>query len=205
MFAARIVAGTLDDAGVVDLPNVYVLDSNGIPVAPGGVLSDEAEYEYVKDADTADIDYIRASLLFEPNDTFDALLTYAAQQDKGRRPHANRLRAMMAGGDPYGDYQNGSISASPASAKSFSLSRNELRPGLALVSSTSGQANHDGSSTSENTGFYAKLAGWARFTTTTPGPWLRGACYDNQAHPGTAPRVQGRRAIRLGARRFLPG
>ena len=32
-FAIRLNAGMIDNDGVVDYPNVYVLDANGVPVA----------------------------------------------------------------------------------------------------------------------------------------------------------------------------
>ncbi len=182
MFAARIVAGYLDDAGVIDLPNVYVVDGNDIPVAPDGVLSDTAEYQYVKDADSAQIDYIRASLLFQPNDTFDALLTYAHQRDEvdGRM---QPTPGSDGWGDPYGKYQNGSVQREPSERKvdMASLEMSYDMGFATLVSSTSTYKT-DGSSTSENTGFYAQLGWLGAFYYNYPRPMASAVrTYDNKA------------------------
>lgn len=181
-FAARIVAGYIDDAGVIDLPNVYVVDDNDIPVAPDGPLADTAVYEYVKDADSAQISYIRASLLFQPNDRFDALLTYAHQRDEvdGRM---QPTPGNDGWGDPYGRYQNGSIQREPSERK-VNMASLEMSYDLGfatLVSSTSTYKT-DGSSTSENTGFYAQ-AGWlGAFYYNYPRPMASAVrTFDNKA------------------------
>jgi len=62
-FAARLVAGHLDYAGIFDLPNAYILDDQGFPVAPDGILSETAVYEHIEDVDTVKITYARVSLL----------------------------------------------------------------------------------------------------------------------------------------------
>ncbi len=197
MFAARIVAGYLDDAGVVDLPNVYVVDSNDIPVAPDGPLSDTAVYQYVKDADSAQIDYIRASLLFQPNDKFDALLTYAHQRDEvdGRM---QPTPGSDGWGDPYGKYQNGSIQREPSerTVNLGSLEMNYEMGFASLVSSTS-YYQTDGSSTSENTGFYAQLGWLGAFYYNYPRPMASAVrTYDNSAF------VQELRLVSNGGEKF---
>lgn len=161
-FAARIVAGTIDYAGIMDLPNAYVLDSQGYPVAPDGILADTAQYEHIKDVDTIDIDYARVSLLWQPNDKFDALLTWSHQEDEsgGRMMPTNGSDGW---GDPYGKYETGSIQREPSSREIDVLALEMSYDfGFAtLVSSTSGY-DHSGDSTSENTGFSAKQ-GWLSF------------------------------------------
>ncbi len=195
--AARIVAGYLDDAGVIDLPNVYVVDGNDIPVAPDGVLSDTAEYKYVKDADSAKIDYIRASLLFQPNDEFDALLTYAHQRDKvdGRM---QPTPGNDGWGDPYGKYQNGSVQREPGerTVNLGSLEMNYDMGFASLVSSTS-YYQTDGSSTSENTGFYAQQGWLGAFYYNYPRPMASAVrSYDNSAF------VQELRLVSKGGEKF---
>jgi len=197
MFALRIVAGYLDDAGVVDLPNVYVVDDNNIPVAPDGVLSDTAKYQYIKDADSATIDYVRAALLFEPNDSFDALLTFAYQRDKAD----GRMQPTPGNdgwGDPYGKYQNGSIQREPSerTVDLLSLEMNFDLGFASLVSSTS-VYKHDGSSTSENTGFYAQLGWLGAFYYNYPRPMASAVrTFDNKAF------VQELRLVSKGGERF---
>ena len=197
MFAARIVAGYLDDAGVIDLPNVYVVDGNDIPVAPDGVLSDTAVYEYVRDADSAQISYVRASVLFAPNDKFDALLTYAHQRDEvdGRM---QPTPGSDGWGDPYGKYQNGSIQREP-SERTVDMASLEMSYDLGfatLVSSTSTYKT-DGSSTSENTGFYAQLGWLGAFYYNYPRPMASAVrTFDNKAF------IQELRLVSVGGEKF---
>jgi outer membrane receptor protein involved in Fe transport len=158
-WAARVVAGHIDYDGIMDLPNAYVLDGNGLPVAPDGVLADTAVYERIEDVDTIDIDYARATLLWEPNDTFDAVLTYSYQEDEvgGRMMPTDGNDGW---GDPYGRYETGSVQREPSSREVdvLSLEMNFDLGFATLTSSTSGY-DHSGESTSENTGFSAQN-GW---------------------------------------------
>jgi len=169
-FAIRALAGRLDYAGVVDAPNLYVLDANGIPLAPDGPLADTAVYESVKDLDTVDVDYWRISALWEPNDNFRALLTYQHQQDDigGRR---QATRGKNGWGDNYGKYQIGSIQREPSSRDLdlFSLELS-LDLGFATLTSSTSSYDHKGHSVSENTGFYAQLNWLGAFYYNYPRP-----------------------------------
>lgn len=158
-FAGRVVAGRLDYAGIIDLPNLYVLDADGIPVAPNGVLDDEAAYTSLKDTDTVEIDFARVSLLWEPNDEFDALFTWSWQEDDiGGRMQPTE--AVDGWGDPYGEYENGSIQREPSSREVdvYSLEMS-YDFGFATLTSSTSSYDHSGESVSENTGFYSR-AGW---------------------------------------------
>jgi outer membrane receptor protein involved in Fe transport len=154
--ALRVLAGRVDNAGIIDYPNVYNLDAKGAPVAPSGITSTAASYRSVKDADTEKIDYSRFSLLYKPGDAFSALLTYQQQSDRigGRR---QPTRGNNGDGVPYGKYENGSVQLEP-SARDVDLASLELEFDLGFATLTSGSSHYDqkGSSTSENTGFYAK-------------------------------------------------
>ncbi len=158
-FAARIVAGTLDYAGIFDLRNAYVLDNQGFPAAPDGILADTAIYERIKDVDTIDIDYARISLLWQPNDKFDALFTYSRQEDDigGRMMPTEGNDGW---GDPYGKYETGSVQREPSSREVdlVSLEMN-IDFGFATLTSSTSSYDHSGDSISENTGFSAKQ-GW---------------------------------------------
>ncbi len=181
-FATRVVAGKIDYDGVVDLPNVYVLDSEGVPVAPDGPTADTAVYESIEDADTVDIEYARVSLLFEPNDSFDALFTYATQRDDiGGRLHPSL--GNDGWGDPYEEYENGSIQREPSErdVDMYSLEMNFDLGFATLTSSTSGY-EHSGWSNSENTGFYAQLGWLGAFYYNYPRPMASAVrTYDNDA------------------------
>lgn len=167
--ALRVNGTVMDYPGLTDYANVYVLDQNGIPVAPGGVLSPNAQYTRKKDADTVDIKYGRASLLWQPSDSFNATLSYAQQSDDigGRRQQTVGLDGF---GRPYQKYENGSIQLEPSS-RDVNVSSLELNVdfGFATLTSSTSSYDHEGDSVSENTGFYAK-AGFLSFYYNYPRP-----------------------------------
>jgi outer membrane receptor protein involved in Fe transport len=157
--AFRLSAGTIQGAGIVDYVNVYELDSNGVPVAPNGIADPAASYRNVEDADEVDIKYARASLYFEPSDTFSALFSYQMQEDDigGRRQQTN---GNNGAGEGYGEYEIGSIQLEPSS-RDVDLASLEMEfdLGFATLTSSTSVYDHAGDSVSENTGFYAQL-GW---------------------------------------------
>ena len=167
--ALRVVGSVVDLPGVVDYVNIYQLDSAGIPVAPGGVLSPAASYESVKDADTVSIWMARAALRLEPTDNWDLTFTYAQQSDDvgGRR---QVTRGKDGYGRQYGDYENGSVQLEPSSreVKLASFETN-VDLGFATLTSSTSWFDHEGDSVSENTGFYAK-AGFLSFYYNYPRP-----------------------------------
>jgi outer membrane receptor protein involved in Fe transport len=157
--AFRLSAGTLQGAGIVDYVNVYELDSNGVPVAPNGIADPAASYREVEDADEVDITYARASFYFEPSDKFSALISYQMQEDDigGRRQQTDGLDGF---GEPYKDYEIGSIQLEPSSREVDMTSLEmEFDLGFATLTSSTSVYDHSGDSVSENTGFYAQL-GW---------------------------------------------
>lgn len=157
--AFRLAAGTLQNAGIVDYVNVYELDSNGVPVAPNGIADPAASYRDVEDADEVDIKYARASFYFEPSDKFNALFSYQMQEDDigGRRQQTDGLDGF---GEPYKDYEIGSIQLEPSSREVDMASLEmEFDLGFATLTSSTSTYEHSGDSVSENTGFYAQL-GW---------------------------------------------
>ncbi|SDK65214.1 TonB-dependent receptor [Microbulbifer yueqingensis] len=157
--AIRAAAGLVDNAGVVDYVNVYRLDNSGIPVAPEGVLSPEAEYRTVEDADTVEITYARFAALWQPTDDFEVLFTHMTQEDEigGRRQQTEGLDGW---GNAYDDYENGSIQLEPSSREaSLNSLEAEIDLGFATLTSSSSDYDHSGDSVSENTGFYAQN-GW---------------------------------------------
>lgn len=167
--ALRVNGTVMDYPGLTDYANVYVLDQNGIPVAPNGVLSADAQYARKKDADTVDIKYARASLLWQPGDSFDATLSYMQQSDDigGRRQQTVGFDGF---GRQYRKYENGSIQLEPSS-RDVNVSSLELNVdfGFATLTSSSSYYDHEGDSVSENTGFYAK-AGFLSFYYNYPRP-----------------------------------
>jgi len=157
--ALRLAAGTVQNDGIVDYVNVYVLDNQGLPAAPDGVLSDTAQYRKVEDADDVDIRYVRGSLLFEPDDDWRVLLSYQHQEDEigSRRQPTEGLDGW---GNNYGDLENGSIQLEPSSREvDLAALEIEVDLGFATLTSSTSYYDHSGDSVSENTGFYAQV-GW---------------------------------------------
>lgn len=180
-FALRVNATRLDYPGLVDYANVYVLDGNGLPVAPDGVLADTAQYERKRDADDVGIWYGRAALLWQPTDSVDFTLSYTLQSDDigGRR---QVTRGEDGYGREYGKYENGSIQLEPSSrdVEVAALEAN-VDFGFATLTSSSSWYDHTGESVSENTGFYAQ-AGWLGFYYNYPRPMASAVrTYDDSA------------------------
>ncbi|HVY84569.1 MAG TPA: TonB-dependent receptor [Caulobacterales bacterium] len=167
--ALRASVARADYPGITDYVNLYQLDANGIPVAPSGVLNPAASYYSKKDADTVDIWFGRASLLFKPTDTFDLTLNYFHQEDDigGRR---GQVLGANGYGQPYGDHQSGSIQLEPSDRNLDIVSAEaNLDLGFATLTSSTSWYDHEGSSISENTGFYAH-AGFLSFYYNYPRP-----------------------------------
>ena len=157
--ALRVGGMRNDFPGVTDYVNLYRLDADGKPVAPGGILSPDAEYTRKQDADTVKQDYGRVSLLWKPSDGFDMQLSYMAQSDNfGSR------RGTSYGpdgfGNSYGDNELGAVQLEPSN-RHVNLTSLEasLDVGFATLTSSTSYYNHEGDITSDNTGFYARQ-GW---------------------------------------------
>jgi outer membrane receptor protein involved in Fe transport len=168
--AARVAIGKVDNAGVIDYRNVYVLDAKGEPAAPKGKLDPAASYRNVKDADTVVQKYARISVLAKPSASFQALLTYQTQKDDvgGRR---QPTRGNDGFGVPYDKYENGSVQLEPSSREvSLTALEMDLDLGFATLSSATSHYDQSGKSLSENTGFYAKNAWLANYYYNYPRP-----------------------------------
>ena len=154
--ALRITGTRLDYPGLTDYVNLYRLDANGLPVAPNGVLDDAAQYYVKKDADTAEIWYGRAALLWRPTDAVDLTLSYTIQSDEigGRR---QVTRGFDGYGRRYRKYENGSIQLEPSSRDvDVAALEANIDFGFATLTSSTSYYDHSGDSVSENTGFYAQ-------------------------------------------------
>jgi iron complex outermembrane receptor protein len=157
--AMRVNYSHVDDAGVVDYPNLYVLDANGIPVAPNGVLNPAAQYTSKKDADWAKIDYARVAATWKPTDSAKLVFSVVHQKDStgGRRQITAPGTTNYATGGVYGAYEQGAVMLEP-SAREVSVASLEgtFDLGFASLTSSTSYTDHTGSSTSDNSGLYAK-------------------------------------------------
>ncbi len=167
--AFRLNLSAADYPGLTDYVNLFVLDDDGIPVAPDGILEPAAEYRRRKDADDVEIMYGRLAARWEPTDSFDATLSFFAQSDDvgGRRQQTPGTDGFDT---PYRDYENGSIQLEPSTrdAELAALEMN-IDLGFATLTSATSYYDHSGDSTSENTGFYAQ-AGFLSFYYNYPRP-----------------------------------
>ncbi len=168
-FAIRLNLAGADYPGITDYVNLYVLDDEGLPIAPNGVLDPATEYRRKKDADDVQMWYGRLAARWEPSDTFNATLSVYAQSDDvgGRRQQTPGTDGY---GRPYRDYENGSIQLEPSTRDVLmgALEMN-LDLGFATLTSSTSYYDHSGDSTSENTGFYAQ-AGFLSFYYNYPRP-----------------------------------
>ena len=168
--AVRLNTTLNDFPGATDYRNVYVLDGQGTPVAPSGILDTDATYRKQKDADTVRQSYGRASLLWRPNDRFDLTLSYMAQADRFGGRRATTL-GTDGDGVPYRDLEAGSVQLEPA-ARHVNLASLEanIDLGFATLTSSTSDYNHEGDISSENTGFYAQNGWLAAFYYNYPRP-----------------------------------
>ncbi|NOZ43544.1 MAG: TonB-dependent receptor, partial [Alphaproteobacteria bacterium] len=169
--AVRAVASRVDYAGLTDYVSLYKLDGNGVPVAPNGILSPDASYVTKKDADTYKAWFFRGSLLVKLGENSEATLIYTRQSDRtgGRRASAAGFKDGF--GKAYGKYQLGSVQLEPSQAdvEMIALEMN-IDMGFATLTSSTSDYSHIGSSTSENTGFYAQMGWLTNFYSAYPRP-----------------------------------
>lgn len=172
--AFRANAGVIRNDGIVDYSTIYELNDAGAPVAQGGDIANGGPvFTSKEDADTVDIDYGRMSLLFQPSEEFSALLSYQYQSDDigGRRQVTRGTHWVTGEEQQYGDYQNGAIQLEPSERKVDLLALEmEWDLGFATLSSSTSKYEHDGSSVSDNSGFYAQNNWFAWFYGGSPRP-----------------------------------
>ena len=185
--ALRFVGAGLDYPGLTDYVNIYetgdipdgvgVDGSTGVPVPRDGYgypsfITSPPIIKSVNDADSVKVEFLRTELLLSPTDKFQMSFKYASQDDGvgGRRQSSVGPRYVLNTSctallDPdcftqstYGDYENGAVMLEP-SERQVSMSAFELSydGDLFDIEFTGSQYDRRGSSTTDNTGFFAKL------------------------------------------------
>ncbi|MBB4858610.1 outer membrane receptor protein involved in Fe transport [Novosphingobium chloroacetimidivorans] len=197
-FALRLNVQRQDTPGITDYTNLYQLDGNGVPERTATIFTtgpNSARYTRKKDADDYDSWFARAALLFAPNDTFKATLSYIYQSDHsgGRRQPTDGLDGN---GKPYGAYDNGALILEP-SDREFHMGSLEASLDLGFATLTSATSYYDnrGGSQSDNTGFYANA--FANFYYFYPRP-----LYTAQRTFGDKALTQEVRLVSSGSHRF---
>ncbi len=159
-FAFRANFGMIDNDGIVDYSNVYVLDANNYAPQPAGgdLASGGVTFRSVEDADTVDIEYGRVSFYLQASDDLSLLLSHQFQKDEigGRRQVTTGTNWTSGSEQSYGEYENGAIQLEP-SDRDVSMTSLEVEwdLGFATLTSSSSNYSHSGNGTSDNTGFYA--------------------------------------------------
>lgn len=159
--AVRANIGKVDNDGIIDYTNVYVLDSNNYAPVPdnGDLATGGPKFRSVEDADYVDIEYGRISALYQASDSFSILLSHQFQQDDigGRRQTTTGNHWVNGTEEAYGEYENGAVQLEP-SERDVSLTALEIEVdlGFATLTSSSSVYDHEGQATSDNTGFYAQ-------------------------------------------------
>ncbi len=157
--ALRLNAGRIDNDGVIDYVNAYKTE-NGVPLAEGGdIVFGRPVYQNKKDADTVEIDYVRASLLWAPTDKFQGAVTYMKQDGDygGRRQQTSGPNGWD---EFYDDYEIGAVVLEPAETSTeFTSLELEYDFGFATLSSSTSYYERTYDGVSDNTGFFA-ARGW---------------------------------------------
>lgn len=157
-FALRANILWQDFPGITDYTNLYVLDQSGAPARPNGLFDlgfDSATYRAEEDADTYQSLYARLSARWQPSDNFELLANFFIQEDEsgGRRQPTSGANGE---GQAYGDDDNGAVILEPAD-RNFAMGSVEanLDLGFATLTSASSYYENEGSSETDNTGFFA--------------------------------------------------
>jgi iron complex outermembrane recepter protein len=157
--ALRVNYSHVDNAGVVDYPNLYKLDGNGIPVAPQGLLNQTTQYTSKKDADWSKIDYGRVALNWKPSSSTDWVLSLVGQNDStgGRTQITPPGTPNYALGGVYGKYDQGAVMLEPSGRQVWLGSlEGTFDLGFASLTSDTSYTDHKGTSINDNSGLYAK-------------------------------------------------
>jgi iron complex outermembrane receptor protein len=118
VLAVRVNAGWSHDAGFINYPNLYVLDSNGAPVSaePGNLFSPPVKYSR-QGVNSYDYRSARVAALWKPNEALHAQLSYYYQRSTaGGFPYVATSRAaynqpINTAAQPAGDFTNPSLAS----------------------------------------------------------------------------------------------
>ena len=181
--AFRVSAGMINNDGIIDYPNIYKKDSNGVPIASDHdvdgaplvapctpLVCGAPVYKKVEDADSVDLKYARAAALWSPGAEFHAQLSYMWQDDHtdGRRQESTGINEVT--GKKYKDYEYGAVQKEP-SDREVQLTALEMEAGLGFATLTSSTAyfGENGVGNSDNSGYYGRN-GWFYYYGSSPRP-----------------------------------
>lgn len=168
--AFRVSAGSVENDGVVDYVNLYQLEGgkpvvmddagNCVSVFDSGLTNSEVAfnescYTSKKDADDVSIKYARASLRFQPSDTFDIQFNYQWQEDEIGARRTITKGADYNGSVYNGNDQSGSTMLEPSEREATLASLDiEWDLGFATLTSSTSSYQHEGNGWRDNTSLW---------------------------------------------------
>ena len=202
-FAVRMNAGWTYDAGFVNQPNLYALDSSGVPIAaqPGNLFSPP---EIVAKDGTNSYDYrsARVAALWKPSEVFHAQLSYYYQLSTANGfPYASTstkaynepISPLL---QPSGNFTNPALATQlfnapvPAGVDSLSNAQNsmdvtndkvdlvaltlEYDMGFATLTLASSWAQHTNQTTADETGEYINFSFFQSLYGQNPRTFIQG-------------------------------
>jgi iron complex outermembrane receptor protein len=152
-FAVRLNAGWSHEAGYINQPNLYVLDSSGAPVSaqPGNLFSPPATSSR-NGTNSYGYRNARVAALWKPNDEFHAQLSYYYQLSTADGfPYASPLRGVQS-------LQSTDRTRGAANDKvNMAALTLEYDLGFATLTSNSSWAHHDNHTDSDLTDLYSSF------------------------------------------------
>ena len=174
--AFRISGGMIDNAGVIDFVNLYQLDNTGDPLVmndAGACVSitdasltdtelafNGSCYTGKTDADTVEINHLRASLRFDPTENLGIQLNYQMQSDEIGSRRTVTVGADFNGLTYNGIDQSGSTMLEP-SERDVSLGSLDIEwdAGFATLTSNTSAYDHTGDGWRDNTSLWVTNRG----------------------------------------------
>ncbi len=214
--ALRLNAGYTDEAGFINQPQLYVLNSSGAPasVQPGNLLS--APQTMVQDGVNSNLyRTARAALLWKPNEDFHAQLSYYHQQSSADGyPYAAPIYGLEALSSS--DY----IPATTNDTVDLAALTLEFELGFATLTTNSSWADHKNTTVGDVTSLYDNFPFYTSLYGENPRvlvvghqgfddkPWaqeIRLASKNNQTYEWVAGALLQERANRHIRKRLLSG
>ncbi len=165
--ALRLNAGYTDEAGFINQPQLYVLNSSGAPasVQPGNLLS--PPQTAVQDGINSNLyRTARAALLWKPNEDFHAQLSYYHQQSSADGyPYAAPIYGLEALSSS--DY----IPATTNDTVDLAALTLEFELGFATLTTNSSWADHKNTTVGDVTSLYDNFPFYPRCTARTRACW----------------------------------
>jgi iron complex outermembrane recepter protein len=204
--ALRVSAGRERDEGFIDAVNRYALDTSGapIPVNPNDLINSAGERTQARDVNWDSTTSARGALRWQPNEAFDALLSYHYQ-------------SQDSGGPPLVSYQAFGVDSHDTNSQipepfhsTVNLAALEIESHLGFATFTSSTSHYETKAQAQNdfTGFYLSFPFYTtvygnsprflatgvdaydasgfvqefRLSSETPGPlkWVTGAFYQRR-------------------------